>query len=91
MLFCKDSELPLRPKNEPAPFYGETIRRFAFHTYRHSLAMRFLNSGATYEDVARILGDTLATIETHYSDIGFSPSFRRAWENAHARSKMNTT
>ena len=45
----------------------------------------------TYEDVARILGDTVATIETHYSELGFTPSFRKAWETAHARSKMQTT
>ncbi len=25
------------------------------------------------------------------ADLGFSPSFRRAWENAHTRSKMKTT
>ena len=43
----------------------------------------------TYEDVARILGDTVATIETHYSELGFTPSFRKAWETA--RSKMQTT
>ena len=65
------------------------IQRLNF--YRHSLAMRFLDSGATYEDVARILGDTVATIETHYSELGFTPSFRKAWETAHARSKMQTT
>lgn len=53
--------------------------------------MRFLYTGATFEDVARILGDTVATIEAHYSDLGFSPSFKRAWENAHTRSKMKTT
>ena len=47
------------------------IQRLNF--YRHSLAMRFLDSGATYEDVARILGDTVATIETHYSELGFTP------------------
>ena len=45
----------------------------------------------TYEDVARILGDTVATIETHYSELGFTPSFRKAWETFHARSKMQTT
>jgi integrase len=78
-------------RNEAAPLCGETIRPYASHTYRHTLAMRFLYTGATYEDIARILGDTVATIETHYSDIGFSPSFRKAWENAHARSKMKTT
>ena len=78
-------------RTEATPLHGESIRPFASHTYRHSLAMRFLDSGATYEDVARILGDTVATIETHYSELGFTPSFRKAWETAHARSKMQTT
>ena len=56
-------------RTEAAPLYGESIRPFASHTYRHSLAVRFLDSGATYEDVARILGDTVATIETHYLEL----------------------
>ena len=53
--------------------------------------MRFLNSGAAYEDVGRVLGDTVATVEEHYSDLGFTPAFRKAWETAHMRSTMNTT
>jgi len=80
-----------RVRNESSPFYGDTIRPYSSHTYRHSLAMRFLNTGATFEDVARILGDTVATIEAHYSELGFTPSFRKAWETAHARSKMQMT
>jgi len=44
-----------------------------------------------YEDVARILGDTVTTIDTHCSELGFTPSFRKAWETAHARSKIQTT
>ena len=31
-----------------------------------------------YEDVARILGDTVTAIETHCSELGFTPSFRKA-------------
>jgi hypothetical protein len=53
--------------------------------------MRFLNSGASYEDVGRVLGDSVATVEEHYSDLGFTPAFRKAWETAHMRSTMNTT
>ena len=44
-----------------------------------------------YEDVARILGDTVTAIETHCSELGFTPSFRKAWETAHARSKIQAT
>jgi site-specific recombinase XerD len=78
-------------RNGAAPFYGGTIRPYSSHTYRHSLAMRFLNSGAAYEDVGRVLGDSVATVEEHYSDLGFTPAFRKAWETAHVRSTMNTT
>jgi integrase len=78
-------------RNGATSFYSSTIRTYASHTYRHSLAMRFLNSRGTFEDVARILGDTVATIETHYSELGFTPAFREAWEAAHVRSTMNTT
>ena len=78
-------------RNGAASFCGETIRPYSSHTYRHSLAMRFLNSGAVYEDIARILGDTVAAVEEHYSELGFTPAFRKAWEAAHVRSSMNTT
>ena len=74
-------------RNGAASFCGETIRPYSSHTYRHSLAMRFLNSGAVYEDIARILGDTVAAVEEHYSELGFTPAFRKAWEAAHVSFK----
>ena len=38
-----------------------------------------------------MVSQSMATIETHYSELGFTPSFRKAWETAHARPKMQTT
>ena len=70
---------------------GTPIRKYSSHSYRHTLAMRFLNSGSTYEDVSRVLGDTVATIEEHYAELGFTDSFRRAWEAANVRSSIKTT
>jgi len=70
---------------------GTQIQKYSSHSYRHTLAMRFLNSGSTYEDVARVLGDTVATIEEHYAELGITDSFRQAWKTAHVRSSMKTT
>ena len=50
------------------------IRKFPRHSYCHSIAMRYLNSGCQYEDVAGVLGDTIATIEKHYSELIFTPA-----------------
>ena len=81
----------IKVRNGAAPYYKGGIRKYSSHSYRHTLAMRFLNSGSTYEDVSRILGDTVATIEEHYSELVMTPSFRKAWEAAHVRATMNTT
>jgi integrase len=59
------------------------IRKFPCHSYRHSIAMRYLNSGCQYEDVAGVLGDTIATIEKHYSELIFTPAREAAWRKAH--------
>ena len=59
------------------------IRRFPCHSYRHSIAMRYLNSGGEYEDVKWVLGDTIATIEKHYSELNFTPAREEAWRRAH--------
>ena len=45
--------------------------------------MRYLNSGCQYEDVAGVLGDTIATIEKHYSELIFTPAREAAWRKAH--------
>ena len=49
------------------------------------MAMRYLNAGQRYEDVSIILGDTIATIEKHYSELIFTPANKLAFEKAHPR------
>ena len=62
------------------PYYGQTIRPYASHTYRHTLAMRMLDNGVSYENIARILGDTVATIEAHYSELVMTEIFEKQWK-----------
>ena len=59
------------------------IRKFPCHSYSHSISMRYLNSGCQYEDVAGVLGDTIATIEKHYTELIFTPAREEAWRKAH--------
>ena len=49
------------------------------------MAMRYLNAGQRYEDVSIILGDTIATIENHYSGLILAPANELAFEKAHPR------
>jgi integrase len=37
------------------------------HTFRHTFSIRHLNAGTNIKDVARWLGDTVATVEKHYA------------------------
>jgi integrase len=60
------------------------VRKFPCHSYRHSIAMRYLNSGGEYEDVSCVLGDTIATIEKYYSELIFTPAREKAWRKAHS-------
>ena len=73
------------------PYYGQTIRPYASHTYRHTLAMRMLDNGVSYENIARILGDTVATIEAHYSELVMTRDFRKAMETVYGGSDVKTT
>ena len=68
---------------------GTDIRPFPSHSYRHSIAMRYLNKGCTYEDVSSVLGDTISTIEKHYSELIYTPAREAAFNKAH--SKANRT
>ena len=66
---------------------GTEISPYPSHSYRHTMAMRYLNAGQRYEDVSIILGDTIATIEKHYSELIFTPANKLAFEKAHPRCK----
>jgi len=73
---------------------GDKIRPYPPHSYRHSLAMRYLNTGSRYEDVSGILGDTVATIERYYSTLIYTEAsedaFRRAHPNSHKEPAIAT-
>ncbi len=66
---------------------GSPISPYPSHSYRHSLAMRYLNSGSRYEDISIVLGDTVATIERHYAELVFGPASERAFARAHPKSR----
>ena len=64
---------------------GSEISNYSSHSYRHTMAMRYLNAGQRYEDVSIVLGDTVATIEKHYSELIFTQANKLAFEKAHPR------
>ena len=51
---------------------GTPVRDLNVHCYRHTLAMRYVSKGEPIQRVCTILGDTIATIETHYSERVFT-------------------
>ena len=59
------------------------IPTYSSHSYRHSLAMRYLNTNGRLEDVASILGDKASTIESHYSEYVYTKASDDAWRRAH--------
>jgi len=63
---------------------GEMIQKLPSHSYRHSLAMRYLAKGCTFENIAMVLGDDVATIQKHYAELIPNDSQRLAFEKAHA-------
>jgi len=62
-------------ENGAQPFRGEQLTKLRQaakedahpHRYRDSFAVDLLARGATPYDVAKLLGDTVATIEKHYA------------------------
>ena len=70
---------------------GKPVQPLSSHSYRHTLAMRYLNSGNKYENVAMILGDDIATIEKYYSELIPNKSQRLAFEKAFSQSTRITS
>ena len=58
---------------------GEMIQKLPSHSYRHSLAMRYLAKGCTFENIAMGLGDDVATIQKHYAELIPNDSQRLAF------------
>jgi integrase len=75
------SELPdgSKPQNLPS------------HSYRHSLAMRYLSAGNTFENIAMVLGDETATIEKHYAELSPNQAQERAFHRAFTQSTVITS
>jgi len=69
---------------------GKPVQELASHSYRHSLAMRYLNAGNKLENVAMIIGDDIATIEKHYAEFVPNKAQRMAFEKAFAQSTQIT-
>ena len=61
---------------------GNPVQSLSSHSYRHSLAMRYLSKGAKFENIAMVLGDEIATIEKHYSELIPSKSQKVAFDRA---------
>ena len=70
---------------------GKPVQQLSSHSYRHTLAMRYLNSGNKYENVSMILGDDIATIEKYYSELIPNKEQRLAFEKAFAQSTRITS
>ena len=70
---------------------GKPVQPLSSHSYRHTLAMRYLNTGNKYENVAMILGDDIATIEKYYSELIPNKEQRLAFEKAFSQSTRITS
>ena len=67
---------------------GKPVQHLSSHSYRHTLAMRYLTVGNKFENVAMILGDDIATIEKHYAELVPNDAQRLAFEKAFAQSTL---
>ena len=61
---------------------GEDIQKLSSHSYRHSLAMRYLGVGNTFENIAMVLGDEIGTLERHYAELIPTEAQRLAHQRA---------
>ena len=65
---------------------GSKPQKLTSHCYRHSLAMRYLNTDSKFENIAMVLGDGTATIEKHYAELSPNPAQERAFHRAFSQS-----
>ena len=65
---------------------GGPVQPLSSHSYRRSLAMRYLASGSTFENIAMVLGDEIGTLEKHYAELVPNDSQRLAFEKAFRKS-----
>ena len=81
----------LKHIRDQAEVNGKPVQKLSTHSYRHSLAMRYLNTGNKFENVAMVLGDNIATIEKYYSELLPNKAQRLAFERAFSQSTKITS
>ena len=72
----------LKQVRDSASLNGEPVQTLPSHSYRHSLAMRYLANGNTFENIAMVLGDEIGTLEKHYAELVPNDAQRLAFERA---------
>ncbi len=76
----------LKHVRDSTTVHGKPIQPLPSHSYRRSLAMRYLTSGSTFENIAMVLGDEIGTLEKHYAELIPNDSQRLAFEKAFRKS-----
>ena len=72
----------LKQVRDSTKLNGEPVQPLPSHSYRHSLAMRYLANGNTFENIAMVLGDEIGTLEKHYAELLPNDAQRLAFEKA---------
>ena len=70
---------------------GTPVQNLSAHCYRHTLAMRYVGKGEPIQRVCTILGDTIATIETHYSERVFTAEDKMAFHRVNKNSRRESS
>jgi len=70
---------------------GTPVQNLSAHCYRHTLAMRYVGKGEPIQRVCTILGDTIATIETHYSERVFTAEDKKAFHRVNKNSRRESS
>ena len=70
---------------------GSPVQDLSAHCYRHTLAMRYVSKGEPLQRVCTILGDTIATIETHYSERVFTAEDKMAFHRVNKNSRRESS
>ena len=69
---------------------GTPVQDLSAHCYRHTLAMRYVSNGEPIQRICTILGDTIATIEAHYSERVFTTEDEGAFHRVNRGSRRVT-
>ena len=70
---------------------GTPVQDLSAHCYRHTLAMRYVSQGEPLQRVCTILGDTISTIETHYSERVFTAEDKMAFHRVNKNSRRESS